>query len=101
MNFKKIKQDIENQFVEDYDYLILFMRQINETLKEYDIDTEYSDYDTFCLDIEDKIIEYLKINDEDIVTPELMTHVLNNMIQEKIIEDPQHTEKLKNIYGKN
>ena len=56
MDKTKIKEFIENQFVEDYEEIHKFMIDVNETLEKMNFDM-YESYNEFCLDIEDSILE--------------------------------------------
>jgi len=90
MNLDNIKKKLEQQFVDDYNDLIKFMNNINDTLNELDINSKYENYNDFCLDIEKYIFED---NIKD-VSPEIMSNALNNMLKFKIIEDIDYEEKL-------
>ena len=56
MNKNKIKEYIENQFVEDYEEIYKFMIDVNETLEKMSFH-KYESYNQFCIDIEDSILE--------------------------------------------
>ena len=90
MNLNEIKIKLEQQFVDDYDDLYEFMININETLKELNINSRYDSYNDFCLDIEKHILD----DNIDIISPKVMSDALNNMIKFKIIEDDKYEEKI-------
>ena len=97
MNTEKIKNNLEKQFVEDYDDLFVFMTNINDTLSELGIDSKYSSYNEFCLDIETHILQ----NEYYIITPKTISLILNNMIKSKIFEDEKYEEKLLEKFNNN
>jgi len=97
MDKKKIKEFIENQFVEDYEEIYKFMIDVNESLENMNFD-KYSSYNEFCLDIEDSIIETYNDSDIEIVTPQMIVVALNNMIKYKIMKDDNYEEKIKDYF---
>lgn len=97
MKIDDFKEAIENQFVYDYDTLYDFMTNINDILDELNIDNKYETYDEFCLQIEDQALLLFKQNNNIIITPKILTNILNNMIKNKIITDSQYNEKLNNL----
>ena len=99
MDLTGLKKKIEEQFVEDYEDLLLFMNQINDVLKKFNINSKYKNYNTFCLDVEDHIIDYYTMYGDSEISPEIMSNVLNNMIKIKILEDPEHEKKLNDFFN--
>jgi len=96
MNISEIKLKLEQQFVDDYDDLYQFMININDTLNELNIDSKYENYNDFCLDIE----KYILNDDIDVISPQIMSDALNNMIKFKIIEDDNYEEKILEKFNK-
>ena len=97
MNLEKIKKNLEQQFVDDYDDLVEFMININDTLLSLNIDSQYQ-YNDFCLDIQENVIKI--INEENIkeITPQILSKSLNNMIKIKIVDDPDFEKKLTDYF---
>lgn len=98
MNADELKKILENQFVEDYDKLLGFMDNINEVFIEIGINSSYN-YNEFCLDIEKHVILLYKTQNISIITPKILSDILNNLIRDKITTDPEYKEKL-NIFFK-
>jgi len=97
MDLIKIKDYLENQFVEDYEKIKQFMEDVNETLTNLDIEN-YKSYNNFCLDIEKFVIDVLEENTTQSALPELIVEALNNMLKYKIIEDDNYEEKIRNYF---
>ena len=98
MDLDKIKEYIENQFVEDFEDIKKFMDDVNDTLDNIKIKNKYESYNDFCLDIEKSVIE--TINEENIteLTPQLLVTALNNMVKYKIIEDENYEYKIREYF---
>lgn len=97
----KIREYIQHQFVEDYEYIKKFMDDVNKTFIKIGIDP-YTNYNTFCLEIEEYIISIIKeLNiDESDLTTDIIVYALNNMIKEKITKDKNFEVKIKNYFDK-
>ena len=97
MDVLKIKEYIENQFVDDYEDIKKFMDEVNETLDNIHIDQIYLTYNEFCLDIEKSVMETLENTDTEL-TPEVLISALNNMLKYKIIKDENYEEKIREYF---
>jgi len=100
MNKEKLKKLIEEEFVERYDTLNEFMININNTLKLIKIEELYT-YNIFCIDIEKNLLSELSNKNIEKITPKLLSSILNKMIMDKIMIDPQYEEKLTEYFSKN
>lgn len=98
MNKNKIKEYIENQFIEDYEEIYKFMIDINESLENMKFD-KYLSYNEFCLDVENSIMESFN-NYNEILTTKLIVESLNNMIKYKIMKDENYENKIRNYFDK-
>jgi hypothetical protein len=96
MNKNKIKEYIENQFVEDYEEIYKFMIDVNETLENMSFD-KYESYNEFCIDIEDSILETVDSKIQTL-TPKLIVVALNNMIKYKILKDDDYENKIRQYF---
>ena len=101
MNIEKFKLQLEEQFISDYEKLNSFRININDILDELKIDNKYETYNTFCLEIEKNAMQLFKQNSNIIITPKLLTNILNDMIKIKIIDDSAYEKKLKKLFSNN
>jgi len=98
MNLGEIEKNLNKQFVNDYDDLIVFMDNINDTLEKLNIDNKYN-YNDFCLDIKTTVIDLIKNDKTKNITPTILSKALNTMIKYKIIDDPNYEEKLSSYFS--
>jgi len=98
MDLNEIKRNLEQQFVNDYDELIEFMNNINDTLEKLGINNNY-EYNDFCLDVQYTVIELIKKEQTSKITPHILSQALNTMIKYKIIDDPNYEEKLTSFFS--
>jgi hypothetical protein len=99
MKLEKFKEEIENQFITDYEKLYDFMKNINDILFELKIDNAYESYDEFCLEIEKYALKLFKQNNNIEITPKILTKILNDMIKFKIVDDTSYHKKLNKIFS--
>lgn len=97
MNKNKIKEYIENQFVEDYEEIYKFMIDVNETLENMSFH-KYESYNQFCIDIENSILETFIDSKIQTLTPKLIVVALNNMIKYKILKDDDYENKIRQYF---
>lgn len=93
MNQKDIMNAIDNQLVDDYKEMKIYMNRINNILKDVGLDSRYETYDQFCIDIKKSVRDLMDRTDE-IDPMVLIKESLNNMIINKIAEDDNYEEKL-------
>jgi len=101
MKLEKFKEAIENQFISDYEKLYDFMENINNILLELNIDNKYESYDEFCIEIEEYAIRLFKQDNSLIITPKILTKILNDMIKFKIVDDSSYEKKLNKLFSDN
>ena len=97
MNKNKIKEYIENQFVEDYEEIYKFMIDVNETLEKMSFH-KYESYNQFCIDIENSILGTFIDSKIQTLTPKLIVVALNNMIKYKILKDDDYENKIRQYF---
>lgn len=93
MDQKNIMNAIDNQLVDDYKEMKIYMNRINNILKDVGLDSRYENYDQFCIDIKKSVRDLMDRTDE-IDPMSLIKESLNNMIINKIAEDDDYEEKL-------
>jgi len=98
MDIIKIKEYIENQFVEDYEEIKKFMDDVNETLTNIKIHETYKSYNEFCIDIEKSVIEIIETQNITDLTPQIIITALNDMIKYKILNDPNYEIKIRDYF---
>ena len=98
MDIIKIKEYIENQFVEDYEEIKKFMDDVNETLINIKINETYETYNEFCIDIERSVVEIIETKNIKELTPQIIITALNDMIKYKILNDPDYEEKIRDYF---
>ena len=99
MKLEKFKESIENQFISDYDKLNDFMININDILLELNIDNKYDSYNEFCIEIEEYALRLFKHDNKLIITPKILTKILNDMIKFKIVDDSSYEKKLNKLFS--
>jgi len=97
MNLEDVINILDQQFVDDYDHMLKFMNEINLTLEKMNIDSRYN-YNDFCIDIKNKVIELVNYEKIDVIKPEFLSKTLNIMIKTKILDDPDYKEKLQTFF---
>lgn len=95
MSLKNISNNIDEQFVEDYELIKDFMNNVNNTLSNISIKTY--DYNEFCIDIKNNIFELI-LDDTETITNEILINALNNMIKYRILEDENYEDKIKKYF---
>lgn len=95
MNRDKIKIEIENQFVDDYERFKGFMDSINETLDRIGIDEKYDNYNEFCVDVEESLMNIIPdVKSIDSVPVDITALAFNNVIKHKILSDKNYEKKI-------
>lgn len=99
MNIHKLKEYMEEQFVEDYSEIKKFMDNVNETLGNIGIEKKYEEYNDFCIDIEKNVFEMIEKMKEPHISPKIMVDALNKMVKYKILQDEQYENKIKTYFN--
>lgn len=99
MDIHKLKEYMEEQFVEDYSEIKKFMDNVNETLGNIGIEKKYEDYNDFCIDIEKNVFEMIENIKDPHISPKIMIDALNNMVKYKILQDEQYEVKIKTYFN--
>jgi 6-pyruvoyl-tetrahydropterin synthase len=94
----KIKSDLENQFVDDFEDIKKFMSDVNDTLDKINIKQKYESYNEFCLDIEKFVFEIIDNYNVDELSTAHVVLALNNMIKYKISLDENYEEKIRGFF---
>lgn len=91
----EIKEKLEDLFVNRYDTFKESVKLINDALRAFDINYEFT-YNDFCSTFSEKCFEYMRINsDIDITDPkQMMVHTLPIIIS--VIEDVKNKHGFKN-----
>lgn len=100
MKKQEVKKYIEEQFVEDYEYISKFMNDVNETLEKMGFDI-YESYNDFCLDIEKSIFDLFEFETDIELSKDLIVNALNNMIKMKLLNDENYEDKISDFFRKN
>lgn len=97
MTLDELLEYIQYQFVEDFTNINQFYKNVNDTFLEAKLTVKYESYNEFCIDILNNAEAFYKAQREFKLYDRIMIDILNSMIVEKMSQDSDYEEKMKNF----
>jgi len=93
-----ILRDIDNQFVDDYDTIFIYKKNLDDVLEQLGFEG-FDSYNDFCIKIRNNVIQSLNNNDFFVMNNQIFSQVLNKTLRDKILEDNEYEAKIMSSLG--
>lgn len=90
----EILKDVDNQFVEEYETILIYKKNLDDTLEQMGFNG-FNSYNEFCLMVRNNIIK----SDTVVMNKQIFSQVLNKTLRDKIKEDVDYESKLLTTLG--